>query len=463
MKYSFTIIIGLLAFNVSAQSLSFSEALDKMYGGNQKLKGIEKQQEASVFEQKSYRGLYFPQVGLSASYLHMSDALYLDMNGTRDKIVQSISSLPPSPILGQLLASMMPHFQKDWNYKFQEPDIFKFTADLKWVLYAGGKIRAANKVGSLKAEIANEELEKTENALISELAERYFQTQLAQSAIEVRQKALESAKSHYANAQKLEANGMIAPIETMQAERAVTDAERELLASQKDFELAQTALWGVIGGEQGAAFTKLSTELFEVGVLKPLEFYQQQAKENYPAIVQARLKKQMAEQNTKVQRSAFLPDVAVVGKKYIWEKNLPITEPNNWYVGVGLQWNLFNGFQDKNRISQAKSIQESAELLTAQAEKDIQTLVKKYYTEIQKQQEQLQSLEKSIRFAEELVRVRQKSFTEGFSNSTDVADANLYLAAIKIKRYQAMFEMDKTLAQLLETCGLSKEFVNYVK
>lgn len=72
------------------------------------------------------------------------------------------------------------------------------------------------------------------------------------------------------------------------------------------------------------------------------------------------------------------------------------------------------------------------------------------------------SLEQSLLFAKELVRVREKAFIEGFSTSVEVADAYLYLASIEIKRYQALFEMDKTLAQLLETCGLSSEYNSYI-
>ena len=47
-------------------------------------------------------------------------------------------------------------------------------------------------------------------------------------------------------------------------------------------------------------------------------------------------------------------------------------------------------------MAQAKAQRESVEQLTAQAEKDVQTLVKKHYTEIEKQREQLQSLQESL-------------------------------------------------------------------
>ena len=472
MKRIYTTVFLCLTSFSFAQSLSFPEALERMRGANQKLKGMEKQTEASYYGEKNYKGLYLPQLSLNASYAHLSDPLSLSFDKYKQPIQAHLgqmgSTIPApmrpmlAPIFTQMMGRLQPLFAQEWRYQFQEQDIWKVSADLRWVLFAGGKVRVGNKVGQLNHEIAKVESQKTENMLISELAERYFQVQLAQQALQVRQKALQTAEQHYSKAQKLEKNGMVAPVETMQAKKAVTDAQREVLACQKDIELAQTALFGVIGEETNALVT-LSSPLFEVAPLQRLDYYQAQAKQNYPAIVQAHLKKELTEQNIKAQQAAYLPDVALIGKKYLWSKNLPLTEPDNWVVGVGLQWNIFNGFSDKNKIAQAKAQREGVELLTAQAEKDVQTLVKKHYTEIEKQREQLQSLQESLEFARELVRVRNQAFSEGLSSSTDVADANLYLASIEIKCYQALFEMDKVLAQLLETCGLSGEYANYMK
>ena len=417
MKRIYTTVFLCLTSFSFAQSLSFPEALERMRGANQKLKGMEKQTEASYYGEKNYKGLYLPQLSLNASYAHLSDPLSLSFDKYKQPIQAHLgqmgSTIPApmrpmlAPIFTQMMGRLQPLFAQEWRYQFQEQDIWKVSADLRWVLFAGGKVRVGNKVGQLNHEIAKVESQKTENMLISELAERYFQVQLAQQALQVRQKALQTAEQHYSNAQKLEKNGMVAPVETMQAKKAVTDAQREVLACQKDIELAQTALFGVIGEETNALVT-LSSPLFEVAPLQRLDYYQAQAKQNYPAIVQAHLKKELTEQNIKAQQAAYLPDVALIGKKYLWSKNLPLTEPDNWVVGVGLQWNIFNGFSDKNKIAQAKAQRESVELLTAQAEKDVQTLVKKHYTEIEKQREQLQSLQESLEFARELVRVRNK-------------------------------------------------------
>ena len=346
MKRIYTTVFLCLTSFSFAQSLSFPEALERMRGANQKLKGMEKQTEASYYGEKNYKGLYLPQLSLNASYAHLSDPLSLSFDKYKQPIQAHLgqmgSTIPApmrpmlAPVFTQMMGRLQPLFAQEWRYQFQEQDIWKVSADLRWVLFAGGKVRVGNKVGQLNHEIAKVESQKTENMLISELAERYFQVQLAQQALQVRQKALQTAEQHYSNAQKLEKNGMVAPVETMQAKKAVTDAQREVLACQKDIELAQTALFGVIGEETNALVT-LSSPLFEVAPLQRLDYYQAQAKQNYPAIVQAHLKKELTEQNIKAQQAAYLPDVALIGKKYLWSKNLPLTEPDNWVVGVGLQ------------------------------------------------------------------------------------------------------------------------------
>lgn len=424
--------------------MSFAQAINRLEQGNQKLRGIELQAEAAKFGEKSSKGLQFPKVTLNGSYVHMDDNLYLNFN--KYKLgVSALTGIPPRQL-------------GDWRIQFQEQNITRISADLKWPIFTGGKIKAGLKAGSLKSEIATLEVDKTKNILISELADRYFLTQLAREAVKVREQALEAFNKHLYNAQKLQENGMIAEVQTMQAQTVVSEAERDLAGAKKDAELAEAALVGVMG-EQNKHY-ELSSPLFEVKDLKSLSYYQNLAKENYPEIVQAGLKKELAEQDVALKKGQLIPDVAIVGKKYLVTDNLPITEPQ-WYIGVGLKMTIFDGLQNKYNLEQARAVSQSVDYLKAQAEIDIQTLVKKYYTEIEKQKEQLASLEKSITFSEEVVRVREKAFKEGFSTSTEVSDAQLYLASMKMKRLQALYEMDKTLALLLQTCGISHQITDY--
>lgn len=72
--------------------------------------------------------------------------------------------------------------------------------------------------------------------------------------------------------------------------------------------------------------------------------------------------------------------------------------------------------------------------------------------------QQLPSVNASGRFAEEYLRIKEEAFKEGAAPSSDVVDARLNLAKIRIERLQAAYYYDMILARLLEACGQSELF-----
>ena len=65
-----------------------------MYSENQKLKGFEKQKQASHCAEKSYKGLYFPEISINGSYIHLSAPLSLDLNNIKTPITTGLSKIP---------------------------------------------------------------------------------------------------------------------------------------------------------------------------------------------------------------------------------------------------------------------------------------------------------------------------------------------------------------------------------
>lgn len=105
IKYIYTSIFICFCSKTIGQTLSFSDALEKMYSENQKLKGFEKQKQASHYEEKSYKGLYFPEISVNGSYIHLSDPLSLDLNNIKTPITSGLSKIPTPflPLMNQLI------------------------------------------------------------------------------------------------------------------------------------------------------------------------------------------------------------------------------------------------------------------------------------------------------------------------------------------------------------------------
>jgi len=212
-----------------AQTMSFSAAYNRMYQDNNVLKAIKTQNEAQHFVAKSLKGLRYPSVNAFATGLIFDRKIDLSFNQYRNGLA-SFLELPDPNILG------------DWKVPVGKKEMAFGGFNAIWPIFTGGKISAAIKAGEIENEIAKKDVESTENHLISELAQRYFQVKLADESLLVRKQVLEGMKKHLYNATKLEENGMIAPSEKLVADVAVSEANREVLAADKNTKLARTAL-----------------------------------------------------------------------------------------------------------------------------------------------------------------------------------------------------------------------------
>ena len=67
-----------------------------------------------------------------------------------------------------------------------------------------------------------------------------------------------------------------------------------------------------------------------------------------------------------------------------------------------------------------------------------------------------------LELADEMLRLRVAGLREGTSTTLDLIDAQTNVAKTQTERAQAAHEYVKALADLLESCGLSDEFGNYM-
>jgi len=449
------ISIGLALFftqQINAQNLSFNDAYNKMYQDNNTLKAINKQNETQQHVEQSIKGLRYPSLNAYALGMVFDRKIELSFNDARNSLAGFLNLADPS-LLG------------NWNVPVGKKEMVFAGFNAMWPVFTGGKINAAIKASEIETEIAQKNITSTENHLISELTQRYFQVILADENLNVRKQVLEGMQKHLYNATKLEKNGIIAPVEKLVAEVAVSESHRELLSAEKDTKLARTALANTINSN--TIDEDLTTHFFTILDLKDLEFYKESAIRNYPALQKLMLQKDLAEQGIKAKKSMYYPTVAAFGQTTLLHNDpigFGILEHSNqrpWVVGIGVTYNLFSGFKSRNELKAAISTKEGLEFFEAQAQKDVLALVENLYYEIQKSQDELENLKVQEQFATELLRVRKRAFTEGLATSTNVIDAENNLSVVRLLILSTKYAYTVSLANLLEFSGLSKDFLNY--
>jgi outer membrane protein TolC len=437
--------------NSKPMPLTFEAALEQVMLSNESIKAAKSEDEQRKLEKSAAFGLFFPQIGATANVTKLSDPVVMDLNDIRTAI-QAVANYGTA--YEKAASSALPDFKKT----IVEDKFAKVDATVKGPIFTGGKILAANKAAQARIDESSSKFVDTRNRLITELSTRYFGLRLSIKVVDVRRMVLDGMQKHLDDSRALQKNGMIPNVERLHAEVAFAEAEREFKKSERDRDMAATALNNTLSGSFPV---DPSTPMFIFPEVESIEYFKRLAAENNPLLKQIRANRDLAHAAYLKELSTFSPNIYYFGnyQLYGWHTS---EELPKWMVGIGASATLFEGFTGYNTVRAAAAQEEKVAALESKARKDILTLVEKNYQELMKSLEQFHSIEASSRFAEEYLRVREKAYTEGVGTSSEVVDARLALAKVKIDRLKSVYDFDTALASLLETGGISSQYTGFL-
>lgn len=449
LALALALMVGMGAGVARAGELTFDEALSRMEAGNDTLAAAREAKAATEHEKEAAFGLYLPTVEASARWTRIDKPIEIDLSGIKTAMGAFHGT---DPRYG---------FLPDFTMAVQDDTFVKARLTASMPLFAGGRIRAANKAASSRVAEAGAELKETDHRLMREMVSRYYGLRLAGKVVEVRQAYLAGMDRHLSEARQLEKNGMIARAERLHAEVARAEADRLLKRSVRDRAIAGAALANLLAGAGGAHDETVPVSpLFLTGEIEPLEHFTSAALRLSPLLRRIDEKGVQADAGVAAEAGTLLPKVYLFATKEMLTDDLTTLEPE-WAAGVGVEVPLFEGLASVNRLRAARARKAQVGHLASQARKDIATLTEKLYHEVVAQVEQYEALKTSRALAEEAVRVQTRAFEEGYATSLDVVDARLTQSGVEIKQLMAVYDYDVALARLLETSGLAGEFHAY--
>ncbi len=455
MYFKIVFFITLLFFSISTvsygQDITFSNALSILYKSNENIKISEENINKKKYNLYIARGLYSPTISLNAGYIHFGDDISMDVDLNPLK-----TSLSPLAALNPAIAAGFP---SSMNQILQDKDTFLLGASAIWPIFTGGQIYSANKAAAYEKDIATYNLTSTKSKLLSQLASLYFGLRLSENIVEIKKEVYETMLDHYNKALKMEKAGVLAKVERMHAEVALSNAERDYKKSIRDAEIAKTALKSILNIDTDI---KTTTSLFIISeeYIEPLSFFQEQALSLNSDIKQLEVGTSLAKVGVTNHLSSAFPKVFLFSNANIYGYNKSSLLPD-WLVGVGVTYDIFNGFQRLNKVRSAKTSEKIINYKKQRAEKDVKTLIEKQYITLQNAREDYNAIQSSISFTQEYLNARRKAFAQGMATSLDVVDAELALSSAKISAIISAYQFDVALAQLLDTAGIYELFEVY--
>ncbi|MDP4267733.1 MAG: TolC family protein [Bacteroidota bacterium] len=475
----FLLMLGLLVNTPvfsQVKTLTFEQALEMSLKNSHIIKQSDYLQKEREQEVKAAKGLYFPKIGITAEYVNMSDDIHLDLSPVRDAITPlystlskygnfSITGVPDAMATPMIRKGLLQGLQSvnsaEWDQTIQKKQFGTVAATFEWPLYTGGKIKAANKAAKIQLGEAKENTRQKQGELMSELVERYYGLCLAKQVEKVRLDVYNGMEKHLHDALKMEKEGLIANADVLNVRVHRSEAERELSKSHRTADILNKALLNTLAIDDSTSIQPVSLQ-FYMDSIEPVDYFMNLATKNSPLLAQIESKKELTQQGYKVEKSNYFPTVGVMGAYNIADKDLSPYMPD-WMVSVGLKWTVFDGISRTRKVKSASLKTEQVKEYQEKAKSDIETMIDKLYHELNMYKEQLSELDTARSYSQEYLRVREKSFHEEMTNSTDVVDARLALSKILIERLNVIYNYDLTLAHLLEYAGVPEKFTEYQK
>lgn len=411
-------------------------------------------------EHQKLNSFWFPSVNTAGAFVHMSNPVEVRQSVSKltDPAIDFVKTYIPDNDL--IVSALEKLGQNTLSLPLISQNLTSIDANVIWPLFTGGKRLFANEIGKRMVDIAEVNRNQVEAAQQSLLIETYFALRLGNRIVDVRQQTYDALMLHYEHAVKLEQNGMINRAERLFAQVSMEEAKRELESARKDLTVAQQALKSVLNLDT-VSDIRTTTPLFINEYIPPVQHFKDQIPTGNYMISQLKLQQAIAENELKISRSAYLPDIALFGKQTLYAHGVDKYLLPRTMIGVGFTWNLFDGLNREKKIRQAKLTSQSLDLGKEKAENDLEVAVDKLYSQMQNAMDNVDALQTTIRMSEELVRIRKKLFREGMATSTDVVDAEVVLSKVKIAFLLAYYQYDVALANLLVVCGMPEAFSRY--
>lgn len=448
--------LGCYAPFTQGAEISFVQAWQVLQQENNSLAAQRSNVERYQHLQNATDNLNLPSITVGANYTRLDT----DVTVSGKQLFESTGgSLPdvsaiPIPGIANLIAGAAAT-----TSTITERDIFTSSIRAIWPIFTGGRINAAQSAAEGKKAQAQSELAMETQARFEDLSKYYFSVLLAEEVVQTRQLVEQGLTKHRDDALKLEQQGQIARVERLQAESSLDQATIERKKAEKDLEITKAALTQILN--QTSAVEPSDT-LFINSTLPPLDVFVNRTLETYPGLDLLDAKEQQANSLIKAEKGKYYPEVYLYGDYSLHEDDSLASQMKpDWLVGVGVSIPLIESSGRTDQVRAAHSAVSQVKYLKAQAKQDLNVLVQKTYLEAQQAQEEVEGLASSILLADENLKLRQKAFSQGLSTSTDVVDAQLYVANVQTQKAAASFHYLLSLSKLLALSSEIDAFSQY--
>lgn len=331
----------------------------------------------------------------------------------------------------------------------------RFSVQLSQVLF-NWQAYSARKAAYLVEDQIEAEYYGALSALLTDVAERYFDVLQAQDSLDSIATELEAVQNQLDQIQSLYDRQLSQITDLYQAQASVAAVEAEQLNLQSELAMRREALRSLSGVTAGELFS-----LRDEAVIPPLtdsiNYWVNQAEQNNHQIVAQEFAVEAADKRVDERRGAYMPQVNFIVQRQdsdVGFDNIPVNRTDNTYVGLNVTIPLYAGGTNKAGVREAISQRRIAENELRQVQLNANEQVRIAYIQVQSAETLIEAAQKLVESTALTSTAMQQGFELGVVTSVDVLNAlrDQYRAERDLQ--QARYDHIKFLLMLKRETGM---------
>ena len=471
------ICLALLPKTAFTQSLTLKECFEMARSGNLSLKQAKKLSLANEYNFAAEKRNYLPKVDLLSSYSYLSSPLTINLQTVRDGIVNGSSAQALGAanqvykeITGNDLSqaaqdriynsskSVIGAIYPDYNPALSRQSYFIAGVGVRQPIYLGNKLDAAKNITKSAFETSSINIEVIDNEIAFLIGAQYLRILYLNSIINKQGQIVEALSKNSGYAAELVKTEMLPPYQKSWTNVVLTQAQLQ----QNNFQLEKTNAIIELNKLMGA---DLDTEINISDTLNYIPKILAQGMDNFyeknPLYRLVNSKIEFAKTSEKISRSFSLPNLFAIGNLNLYQKDLPVTIPK-WFVGVELQWSIFNG-QTWKRNKATSELTAEAKLGEKNTSENLQAQLKMSVNRVMAFHNDVTALDSARREAATTTRLVNERMKNQLSSPKDVNETILIASELEKAYYTAVLGYYLSLAQYYHIMGNPQQLTEVIR
>ena len=337
------------------------------------------------------------------------------------------------------------------------PDFFNnFQSQLAvdQTIYDFGQTRSLIRSAETSRKMTAEDDRLLRQNLVAAVVRAYYGTVLAAKGLEVAREAVRSAEADLKRAEAVRAAGMSTDADVLSIRVHLAAMKEQEIRSGYDLEIARAALNDLIG-QPFEARHDLTTPLVPLSAPPgSVSDYQRQAEAERPEVRRQQLALDMAGFQSSAARAALLPQVSLRGMFESDRGRFYNQAAANWFAGVSLRWNLFDGNSGRARYAETREVMAGARAGQRQTASAVKLEVHRRHADLQSAGERIQVASAVVAQAEESLRITRNRYESGLTTVTELLRSETALTESSMRRLAAIHDQRVAAASLELAAGV---------